>query len=126
MIFGGELRVLKASDSTAIIALAKSCTIKHQCDSVEVSPANGSTSKEYVPGRDGWTVEVSGLMSGVSDLLKVSKSYNLEIYDGSDSVYGTAICVAVQQVGTIGNLAQQTAMFQGTGPLNDSAPSQGE
>lgn len=121
MIYGGELRVLE--DSSAVVALSKSCTIKYQCKVIEVSPPNGGTAEEYVPGRTGWTVEVSGLMSAISNLMLLRQTYALEIYDGSNSVYGSAICTSVQQVGTIGNLAQQSCVFQGTGPLSETAPS---
>lgn len=121
MIYGGELRVLE--DSSAVVALSKSCTIKYQCKVIEVSPPNGGTAEEYVPGRTGWTVEVSGLMSAISNLMLLRQTYALEIYDGSNSVYGNAICTSVQQVGTIGNLAQQSCVFQGTGPLSETAPS---
>ena len=110
------------SSSNAVVALSKSCTITYQGDAVEISPQNGGTAREYVPGRTGWTVEVSGLMSAIGNLLMMGHTYALEIYDGSDSVYGNAFVTAVKQTGAIGNLAQQSVMFQGTGALSETAP----
>ena len=112
------------NNSQAVIGLAKSCTITHQGDAVEISPQNGGTAREFVPGRTGATVEVSGLMTAVADLLILRNTYALEIHDGSDSVYCNAFVTMVKQTGTIGNLAQQSVVFQVTGALSDTAPSQ--
>ena len=117
MIHGGSIKVKNSTTDTALVALAKSCTVEHKNDAVEVSPANGRDAREYVPGRNSWTVEVSGLVSSLSDIMIAGSIYNIEITDGSTTATGSAICTSVRQVGTIGHLAQQTCMFQGSGEL---------
>lgn len=123
MIHGGSLKVTVAG---VTVALAKSCNIQYDCEMIEVATQAYGTFREYIAGRKGWSVEVSGLVSSVTHLLSVGTSGTLTVTDGTDSVTGTAICSSWKMTGTIGNLAQQSCLFQGTGPLSSTAPGQSE
>lgn len=114
MIYGGQLKV---SSEAGLTGWARSCTITRQADVKEIAPQTASTAKEYVAGRTSWTVEVSGLMSAMSNRPAVGTVYTLSITDGNTTETGSAICTSVKQTGTIFNLAQQAVTFQGTGPL---------
>lgn len=120
MIHGGSLKVTVAG---VTVALAKSCTIQYECEMIEVASSSSNNHRDYIAGRRGWSVEVSGLVSSVADMLSMGASGTLTITDGTDSVTGTAICSAWKQTGTIGNLAQQSCSFQGTGALAAASPS---
>ena len=105
-----------ASGSVAAIALQRSVELSESCEIREIA-SNTSDSQEFIPGRSTWSLTVNGLMSTLGSRLKKGVLYNVEIFDGTGTEGGTAYVSQVRVIGTVGNLAQQSVQFQGTGPL---------
>lgn len=107
------------------VAAAKSCEIKIDVDLIEVSSATSYEWREFVTNRKGWTVNVNFLVMNMMDrLLHVGAKVRLTmgVTDangelGADRLTGYAICKTAALTGTVGNLAQGTWQFQGTGNL---------
>ena len=121
MIYGKNIIISLGSPATAIAA-SKSCTIIRQSDTQETSDPTSARARTYLAGRTGWTVTVSGLLLVMKDnLLRVGNSYTLTMgVSGSstDKMTGTAICTECQITGTVGNLAQCSLKFLGSGSLS--------
>ena len=107
------------------IAAAKSCEIRTEVDLMEISSPTSPDWREYISGRKGWTVNVNFLVMNMMDrLLHVGAKVRLTmgVTDangelGADRLTGYAICKTAAVTGTVGNLAQGTWQFQGTGNL---------
>lgn len=86
------------------IAMGTSCDLDVQRDMVEKSNASSGASKEYRPGRYGWTVSAEGLvaadMSNVDDLLSKLKA-------------GTAVSVAIGKASWSGTTATKVSVHTG-------------
>ena len=112
-----------------IIAGCRSDEIQVGTEMIEISSPNSSKWREFLDGRSEWSFTVSYLVMAnnqVKDLLKSGTKVTVSIVAGE----GTAIVVLLQgqawykaakQTFTLGNLAQGSFTFQGTGPL--TAPS---
>lgn len=120
MIHGKDILIYEGSTPTPIAA-AKSCTISTDADTKETSSPDSGTAKTFVAGRTSWNVSVSMLVLAVKDnLLRVGQTYTLTMgVRGSetDRLTGTAICTQCQITGTVGNLAQGSIAFLGSGDL---------
>lgn len=109
-----------ASGTTPIIAGAKSCTVSRKCDLMEKASASNQSSKEFLAGRDEWEVSLSHLITSgapFEGLLKVKQTYTLRIVIGNTTQQGTAICTQAELGAAVGNLANGSIRFKGTGPL---------
>ncbi len=111
-------RNLKVSIGSTLIGWAKSCTVTKNCDMIEVAPTADGTARQYIAGRTDWQIEVSGLMTNMATIMSVGSSVTLAYTDGSTSYGGSAIVKQAKHTGTVGNLAQQSCVFQGTGSLH--------
>ena len=108
-----------------IIAGCRSDEIQVGTEMIEISSPNSSKWREFLDGRSEWSFTVSYLVMAnnqVKDLLKSGTKVTVSIVAGE----GTAIVVLLQgqawikaakQTFTLGNLAQGSFTFQGTGPL---------
>ena len=127
VILGKNIFIYAGSSGTSpIIAAAKSCTISSQCDIIEKAAPSQQTSKEYIAGRDEWSVSLDHLVTtGTTQnpvdpfegLLKVRGTYTLSIVIGGIRKIGTAICQQSEIRGSVGSLATGVIKFKGTGPL---------
>lgn len=118
ILHGRKVIVKAATGQVAAVAIEKqrSMELTETCEMRETA-TNTNNSQTYDRGRQGWNLSVSGLMSNLGSTLQVGTLYTLEITDGSVTKTGQAWCSQTKVTATIGNLAQQSAAFQGTGPL---------
>ena len=105
------------------IAMAKSCTFLHNCDVHETSSPGSSAYKTFLPERKDWKVTIGYLVgASIKDgLMQVGTTVNLSFgIRGSvtERVSGTAICTKCQIQGTVGNLANGSFEFVGSGELS--------
>lgn len=112
--------------------LASTCIRSHDiqtdAETIEVASATQSTWREYIADRKGWSLTVNYLVlaaAKVADLLKVGQTFTVTVSaastgtgDTATSLSGTAILTAVKQTATVGNLAQGSFSFQGSGALS--------
>lgn len=110
--------------TTALIALAKSCTISKKCEVREKASSTSATAREFVAGRTEWEITITHLVSNgapFDGLLKVGGSYPLSVVVGTGQSAvrktGTGICVQAVITGVTGNVATGEVKFQGTGDL---------
>lgn len=122
MIHGRDIKIFNSS-GTALIACAKSCTIHKQAEVIERASATNLTSKEYIPGRTSWSIDLAYLVStGVDGIPLVGTTYQIQVKVGSGSsattvLTGYVICTLCDIQATIGNLATGSIKMQGTGDL---------
>ena len=110
-------------------AAVKSHDVMNQCDVIEKASATQQTFKEFIPGREEWTINVSYLVlqdanSNIEDLMKVRQTYRICIKGrtGTYALYGDAICTRCKQSYQLGNLSVGTFALQGTGALSNTNP----
>lgn len=98
----------------------KSDDIQTQADTIEKSSATNQLWREYIAGRNEWSVNVSYLVlasAKILDLLLVGQTYDVTVTSGQTTMSGKAILTSVKQTYSIGALAKGSFSFQGTGPL---------
>lgn len=120
MIHGKDI-IISEGNPAVPIAAAKTCSIVMSADSMEKSSPTSDRAREYVAGRTTWAVIVTTLVLGVkASLLRVGNTYTITMGvrgSSTDKLTGTAICTECNITGTVGNLAQGSLRFQGTGEL---------
>lgn len=121
MIYGKDIIISEGSPAVPIAA-AKSCSIVRQSDTVEISDPTMGRAKTYLAGRTGWQVVVNSLLLAMkSNLMRVGNTYTITMSiagSNTDKLTGTAICTECQITGTVGNLAQGSFRFLGSGSLS--------
>ena len=122
LLQGRDLWILDSS-SNALVAMSKSCEIDVEGDEIEVSSATAADWREYIAGRKNWQVTVNFLVTAgnlATDIGKVGTKVTLKMKDGSTgtALTGSAIVRTARFTGTVGNLAQGTFQFRGTGSLS--------
>lgn len=128
MIIHGKDIIIMAGGTA--IAAARSCDIQVQTDLLEVSSPTTGKARTYIPGRYTWQVKISNLIIGgtgnttpVRTFIRhaiVNNTVTLVIKDNdytNDTLTGTAICTTASITATIGNLAQGSLVWQGSGEL---------
>ena len=117
IIHGRDIKILNSS-STALIAAAKSCTIRRHADSIETASDNDNTSKHYVAGRKEWSIDLQYFVSTDGVTLEEGTTYNIQVKIGNTSTWtGTVLCTDCEVTATIGNLSQGSIKLLGNGPL---------
>lgn len=107
-----------------VIAGTKSNDAQSDADLIEKSSPNSGAWREYVAGRNSWTMNTNYLVladNGVRDLLKVGTEYTLTFKErgraDTDGVTGKALLKTCKITATMGNLVQGTFQFVGNGEL---------
>ena len=126
MILGHDLIIYEGVPAVAIAA-AKSCTITRSAEVLETSSPSSGTARTYVPGRTGWEITVSTLVTAITGyIMKPGNTYKLSWKQRNETFYvaycGDAICTEAQIVGSVGNLAQGSLRFIGTGEIVQWTP----
>ena len=109
-----------SSGTTPIIAAARSCSISSNCDMIEKASSSQGTSKEYIAGRDDWSISLDHLVTTgapFDGLLKVRQTYTISVVIAGVRKYGTAICQQADIQGSVGSLGRGSVKFKGSGPL---------
>lgn len=121
MVLGKNVFIYAGSSGTSpVIAAAKSCKISKKCETVEKASSTSPTDKVFRAGRSEWEISISHLVVNsepFDGLLKVGNTYTLSVVIESTRKTGTAICIAADLGGSVGNLATGSVKFQGSGPL---------
>lgn len=118
IIHGRTIKIYRDGVYT-LIAGAKSCTIHKQSEVIETSDSTNQTEKTYIPGRSGWSIDISHLVTtSTGGIPLVGSTYNISVKINNNRILsGTAICTSADIVATVGNLAQGSIKLQGTGAL---------
>lgn len=129
MILHGRNLLVKKNG--IVIAGCRSCVLSTNSDVTQVASKTSGKYKEYMQGKIGWTVRCGYFVfantafslplsaGGVFDISMVIPGDGT--YGSNDiSVYGTAILKKSETTATVGNLAQGSVEFQGSGPLLSS------
>lgn len=106
----------------SLVAGTRSDEIQTDCGLIEISsPSNGEWAA-YIAGRKTWAISQSWLLPAAADLsrlLQVGTTVTIRIVGrgASAGLTGTAIVRTCKITNTLGNLANGSFAFQGTGPL---------
>ena len=121
MIHGRNL-IIKVNGTA--IAGARSCDINISGEEIEVASATQSKWREFLTGREEWSVTCNHLLPASGTPLRSSKNMvnttvtiRMESGRYGDVLTGQAIVKSWRSTGTLGNLAQGTFSFRGSGPL---------
>ena len=111
--------------SWVAIAATKSDELQAEADMIEKASATQQSWKEYIPGRKGWSLNVSWLVSQVADIQKVLQvGTRVQLRIGSRSnpawsnVTGYAYIKTCKVTMTRGNIATGSFSFIGDGALS--------
>lgn len=118
-VLGKNLIIANAS-GTALIAAAKSCTIRKEQELIETASPTSGTEKTFVGGRTEWSISLSCLtVAAGTDLDRVGSSpVTVKVMEnGTEIKTGTAIFAVCEIAATIGNITKGAFTLQGTGPL---------
>jgi len=128
MILNGRNLIVKSNG--VAIACARSCELDIDSEVIEVASPSSGRSKEYIAGRKSWSVNVGHLVKVGTNKDNLRSSIAMPgqtvtlvfcVEDGLMYKWeGQAICTKAKLTGTIGNLAQGSFSFQGSGELKDS------
>jgi len=117
MIHGRELKIYKNGEA---IACSTSCNYEANAEVIEVASATSANAKEYIVGKQSWTVENSSLFATTSNFnLATGDEVDLRFRSNTTEYGGRARCTSCKLVATIGNLCKYTATFVGDGIIND-------
>lgn len=107
------------------IAGARSCEISIDDDVIETSSSSTGTWRTFIAGRKEWSASCALLLPATGTPLKseadmVGRTVSITFQSGmrNDTLTGTAIIKQWKATGTLGNLAQGSFAFRGTGPLS--------
>lgn len=120
---GRDLIVVLSQNNVALASTAiRSHDIQTKADVIEKSSATQQTWKEYLAGRNEWSLTVNYLVlaaTKITNLLYIGQSFDVTIRDKTNtvSISGKAIMTASKQVATINSLVTGSFSFKGTGPL---------
>lgn len=120
IIHGKDIKILN-SGGTALIAAAKSCTIRRHSDAIETASATDQTSKHYIAGRKEWSIDLQYFVSTDGVSLEEGQTYSIQVAVGTAATWtGSVLCTDCQIDATVGNLSQGSIKLLGNGPLNTS------
>lgn len=127
MAQNGNNIIVQVSNGSSWVAVAatKSDELQAEADMIEKASATQQSWKEYIPGRKGWSLNVSWLVSQVSDIQKVLQvGTRVQLRIGSRSnpawnnVTGYAYVKTCKVTMTRGNIATGSFSFIGDGALS--------
>ena len=124
ILHGKNLQILKRTTDTtyaAVVAMAKSCDVYIEADSLEKSSSTSGTWREYDVGLKGWSINVSHLVtvgSFPTEAEMVGTIITIRVTDGTAQMQGSALVKTWKATGTMGNLTQGSFQLLGSGPLS--------
>lgn len=113
IILGENLRVLDSGGT--LIAAATDCVINVETEMIET--ATTTSYRQYYPGLTGWIVSVGFFVTNTTAQGKGT----LVTLTLNGSTLGTAYVQKWSISGTVGSLSKGSLVFQGTGPIDESA-----
>lgn len=122
MIHGRNL-IIKVNGTA--IAGARSCDINISGEEIEVASATQGKWREFITGREEWSVTCNHLLpaSGTplrssAEMVNTTVTIRMESGRYGDVLTGRAIVKSWRTTGTLGNLAQGTFSLRGSGLLS--------
>ena len=126
MIYQGRNLIIKLGGTA--IAAAKTCSVKVDAQTIEVSSPTDGQWEHCIAGRKSWLVSVGTLVIASTnsstplkdDVGRVGQTYTLSFECSelsNDKLQGSALCKTFDVQGNVGALAQGNFTFQGSGPL---------
>lgn len=122
ILLGKNLKILTPANDgySSIIAGAKSCEISVDGEQIEISSPGDGQWRNYLAERKGWQVSVGYLLAAgtfPTEAAMVNTTVTLVVSDGTTMMQGQAIVKSWKATGNIGNLANGSFVFLGTGAL---------
>ena len=123
-LLGKNLQILKnttGSTYAAVVAMAKSCEVSIEADTLETSSSTSGAWHTYIAGRKGWSINVGYLVTAggfSADAQMVNTTVTIRVSDGTVQMQGQAIVKTWKATGTVGNLTQGSFQLLGNGPLS--------
>lgn len=121
-VIHGRKLIIKVNGTA--IAGAKSCEVNVSGEDIEVSGATQGTWREFIAGREEWSVSCGHLIPAVGTPLRTHAqmvntvvTLTIESDMDGDVLTGQALVKQWKATGALGNLAQGAFTFKGTGPL---------
>lgn len=122
-VIHGRKLIIKVNGTA--IAGARSCDINISGEEIEVANTTKDKWRVFITGREEWSVTCNHLLpaSGTplrSSAAMVNTTVTIRMESGrsGDVLEGQAIVKSWRATGTLGNLAQGTFSFRGSGPLS--------
>lgn len=122
-VIHGRKLIIKVNGTA--IAGARSCDINISGEEIEVANTTKDKWRVFITGREEWSVTCNHLLpaSGTplrSSTAMVNTTVTIRMESGrsGDVLEGQAIVKSWRATGTLGNLAQGTFSFRGSGPLS--------
>lgn len=121
-MLGQDLLIIGSDGSTPIIAGSRSCEIQKERELIETASPISGTARTYIPGRTGWSISISTLItSPATDLSKLDDNapvtIKVKVRGGSIILKGQAFFKRCVISAALGNLVKGSFELQGTGPL---------
>lgn len=121
-MLGQDLLITGSDGSTPVIAGSRSCEIQKERELIETANPTNGTARTYIPGRTGWSISLSTLVTSPdTDLSKVDSNapvtVKVKVRGGSVILTGQAFFKRCVVSAALGNLVKGSFELQGTGPL---------
>lgn len=121
-MLGQDLLIIGSDGSTPVIAGSRSCEIQKERELIETASLMSGTARTYIPGRTGWSISLSTLVtSPATDLSKLDGNepvtIKVKVRGGSVILTGQAFFKRCVISAALGNLVKGSFELQGTGPL---------
>ena len=129
MVNGNNILIYATyNGSTQAVAATRSLSVQVGAEMIEIASPDSGAWRAYLAGRKNWAINVGWLVSAISDidkLLLAAQQVTIRIV-GRGQTYGltgTALVQTARVDSNVGNLANGSFMFQGTGALSkETAP----
>ena len=129
MVNGNNILIYATyNGTTQAVAATRSLSVQVGAEMIEIASPDSGEWRAYIAGRKNWAINVGWLVSAISDidkLLLAAQQVTIRIV-GRGQTYGltgTALVQTARVDSNVGNLANGSFAFQGTGPLtNETAP----
>ena len=129
MVNGNNILIYATyNGTTQAVAAARSLSVQVGAEMIEIASPDSGDWRAYLAGRKNWAINVGWLVSAISDidkLLLAAQQVTIRIV-GRGQTYGltgTALVQTARVDSNVGNLANGSFAFQGTGPLSkETAP----
>ena len=129
MVNGNNILVYATyNGSTQAVAATRSLSVQVGAEKIPIASPDSGDWEASLPGRKNWAVNAGWLVSAIADIDKVllaAQTVTIRIV-GRGETYGLTGTAWVQTAridSNVGNLANGSFVFQGTGPLvKETAP----
>ena len=129
MVNGNNILIYATyNGTTQAVATTRSLSVQVGAEMIEIASPDSGEWRAYLAGRKNWAINVGWLVSSFSDIDKVlltAQTVTIRIVGRGETygLTGTALVQTARVDSNVGNLANGSFAFQGTGPLTkETAP----